>query len=260
MMRRSLLLAATLGLAVGVATPAVAQAAAFPVNPGPVVAGRTIIGTGQNLPPIAETTYNVGSYMAPQVSDYYTGRQIQRDRADVTLAAWRFVRDWTRQECGTTKASVRACKAMVVFDVDETLLNSYTYSTAQDPQFTFNPSTWTQYVDSCGYSAIPQARDVFKRLRALGVHIALVSSGASDTRTAMVACLNSLGISGWDRYVMRGERAADLSAAEYKALSRQRLQREGFTIVASIGDQVSDMSYGHLKRGFLMPNTMYYLH
>jgi len=259
-MRRAAIRVAALSVIATFTAPAIAQAAAFPVNPGPVVAGRTIIGTGQNLPPIAETTYNVGSYMAPQVSAYYTGEQISKDRADVTVAAWRFVRDWTREECGTTKALVRACKAMVVFDVDETLLNSYSYSIAQDPQFTFNPTTWTEYVDSCGYSAIPQARDVFDRLRALGVHIALVSSGASDTRTAMVACLNSLGISGWDRYVMRGDKAADLGAAEYKALSRQRLQREGFTIVASIGDQVSDMSYGHLKRGFLMPNTMYYLH
>jgi acid phosphatase len=38
------------------------------------------------------------------------------------------------------------------------------------------------------------------------------------------------------------------------------LERRGFTIVASVGDQVSDMSYGHLRRGFLMPNTMYYIH
>ena len=198
--------------------------------------------------------------MAPQVSDYYTGRQIQQDRADVTLAAWRFVRDWTRQECGTTKASVRACKAMVVFDVDETLLNSYSYSIAQDPQFTFNPTTWTEYVDACGYSAIPQTRELLNRLKALGVHVALVSAGARDTKAAMVACLNARGISGWDRYVMRGDAADNMSDAEYKALARSALKKRGFTIVASIGDQVSDMSYGHLKRGFLMPNTMYYLH
>ena len=133
------------GLALALVAPAAAQAAAFPVNPGPVVAGRTIIGSGQNLPPIAESTYNVGSSMAPQVDAYYTGRAIQTDRADVALAAWRFVRDWTRERCGATPSAVRTCKAMVVFDVDETLLNSYSYSVAQDPQFTFNPTTWTEY-------------------------------------------------------------------------------------------------------------------
>lgn len=249
-----------LGLSLGLVSPAVAQAAAFPVNPGPIAAGRTIIGTGQNLPPIAESTYNVGPYMAPQIEDYYTGGEIQRDRADVALAAWRFVRDWTRARCGSSTAEVRACKAMVVFDVDETLLNSYSYSVAQNPQFTFNSSTWDDYVASCGYSTIPQTRDLFARLKALGVHIALVSSGNRDTKPEMISCLNARGISGWDRYIMRGNAAPDVSAGEYKALARKDLERRGFTIVASIGDQVSDMSYGHLKRGFLVPNTMYYLH
>jgi predicted secreted acid phosphatase len=148
----------------------------------------------------------------------------------------------------------------VVFDVDETLLNSYTYSLAQDPQFTFNSTTWTEYVDSCGYSSIPQTRDLFNRVKKLGVSIALVSSGNRDTKASMVSCLNARGIDGWDRYIMRGDKDPDASSAEYKALARESLKRDGFTIVASVGDQVSDMSYGHLKRGFLMPNTMYYIH
>ena len=183
-MRRAARWAVGCGLALALITPAAAQAAAFPVNPGPMAAGRIIIGTGQNLPPIADATYNVGPYMAPQVEAYYTGTAIQQDRADVTLAAWRFVRDWVRERCGTTPAEVRACKAMVVFDVDETLLNSYSYSIAQDPQFTFNPTTWTAYVDACDYAGIPQARDLFNRLKKLGVRIALVSSGNRDTKAA----------------------------------------------------------------------------
>jgi hypothetical protein len=258
--RRAARWAVGCGLALTLIAPAAAQAAVFPVNPGPMAADRIIIGTGQNLPPIADTTYNVGPYMAPQVEAYYTGQVIQRDRAGVALAAWRFVRDYTRERCGTAPEEVRACKAMVVFDVDETLLNSYTYSLSQDPQFTFDPATWTDYVDSCGYSAIPQARDLFNRLKKLGVRIALVSSGNRDTKAAMVSCLNARGFSGWDRYIMRGDKAPGLSGGEYKALAREGLKRDGFTIVASVGDQVSDMSFGHLKRGFLMPNTMYYLH
>ena len=46
----------TTGLALALIAPAAAQAAAFPVNPGPAVAGRTIIGSGQNLPPISNST------------------------------------------------------------------------------------------------------------------------------------------------------------------------------------------------------------
>ena len=246
-------------ISIGVLAPAAAaQASAFPVNPGPMVAGRTIIGTGQNLPPIANETYNVGSYMAPQVEAYYTGKAIQHDRADVALAAWRFVRDWTRKNCGPTPADVKACKAAVVFDVDETLLNSYTYSLSTTPQFTFDPTTWTEYVDSCGYAAIPQTRDIFHRFLKLGLHVSLVSAASSDTRQAMVKCLHEKGIAGWDDYIMKGPNDK-LTDGEYKARARKGLEKEGLTIVASIGDQVSDMSFGHLRRGFLLPNTMYYI-
>ncbi|MGI9195919.1 MAG: HAD family acid phosphatase [Candidatus Nanopelagicales bacterium] len=247
---------ASLGL---MSTASAAQAAAFPVNPGPMVAGRTIIGTGQNLPPIAGETYNVGSYMAPVIEEYYTGKAIQRDRADVALAAWRFVRDWTRTRCGDTSAAVKACGAAVVFDVDETLLNSYSYSLSTRPQFTFDPTTWTEYVDECGYAGIPQTRDLFQRFTKLGVHVSLVSAGSRDTKQAMVSCLHKNGISGWDRYIMKGSAADNLTDAQYKATARAALERSGLTIIASIGDQVSDMSYGYLRRGFLMPNTMYYL-
>jgi hypothetical protein len=37
------------------------------------------------------------------------------------------------------------------------------------------------------------------------------------------------------------------------------LEREGYTIIASLGDQVSDMSFGALKKGFLLPNLMYFI-
>jgi len=51
-----------------------------------------------------------------------------------------------------------------------------------------------------------------------------VSAGNKDNKPFMVKCLNEHGIA------------------------------------ASVGDQVSDMSFGHLMHGFLLPNTMYYLH
>lgn len=236
------------------------QATAVPVDPGPVVKGRPIIGSGQNLPPINDTTYDIGSFPAPQVEAYYTGKAIKQDRQDVATAAWRWVRNWTAANCGRTKADIRACKATVVFDVDETLLNAYTYYLTTDPQFTYDNTTWNEYVDACGYAGIPQTRAIYNKFVSLGVRIALVSAGSKDNKDAMVRCLHTHGIAGWDHYIMRGEAGANLSDGEWKAQQRKHLQEKGLVLVASIGDQVSDMSYGHLLHGFLLPNTMYYLH
>jgi hypothetical protein len=57
----------------------------------------------------------------------------------------------------------------------------------------------------------------------------------------------------------RTDATASLSSARFKAKARKSLQDDGWTIVASVGDQVSDMAYGRLTYGFLMPNPMYFL-
>ena len=87
-----------------------------------------------------------------------------------------------------------------------------------------------------------------------------MSAGSKGNKPFMVKCLNEHGIAAWDRYIMRGEKGENLSDGEWKATQRKELERKGHRIVASVGDQVSDMSFGHLMHGFLLPNTMYYLH
>jgi len=48
-----------------------------------------------------------------------------------------------------------------------------------------------------------------------------------------------------------------VSAADFKAPQRERLTREGYTIVANIGDQPSDLAGGFAERAFLLPNPFY---
>jgi len=252
-------LAITIALLALMGGATAAQAAAFPVNPGPIVKGRPIIGTGQNLPPIAGVTYNIGPYPAEQIEAYYTSEAFPADHAAVADAAWEWVSTWVAEKCGDTRAEVVACRVAVVFDVDETLLNAYSYYADADPQFSYDSATWTEYVDACGYAPIPQTRELFDKFKSLGVHVVLISAGKRDTKPAMVECLNANGVSGWDRYIMRGDRAPQLATGEYKAMARKSVQRQGYRILASIGDQVSDMSHGHLRHGFLLPNTIYYL-
>ena len=250
--------AAVFAAATSVAVAASAQAAAFPVNPGPIVDGRKIVGTAQNLPPNEGTTYDAGPYPAPQIEAYYQSKALQQDRSDVTAAAWRWVKDWTITHCGTTYSEVRKCRVAIVFDVDETLLDAYSYYVNADPQFSWSSGTWDAYVAGCGYAGISQTRDLFNKAKKLGLRTFLISGAARDTKSDMVPCLKEHGISGWNRYIMKADNST-ATAAVWKAQQRARVQSDGYKIVASIGDQVSDMSNGHLMRGFLLPNTMYYL-
>ena len=47
------------------------------------------------------------------------------------------------------------------------------------------------------------------------------------------------------------------SAADFKAPQRQAIEREGYTIIANVGDQPSDLEGGFSERTFPLPNPFY---
>jgi HAD superfamily, subfamily IIIB (Acid phosphatase) len=53
------------------------------------------------------------------------------------------------------------------------------------------------------------------------------------------------------------EGARFASAADFKAPVRAAIERAGYTIIANMGDQPSDLAGGHAERTFLLPNPFY---
>jgi acid phosphatase len=47
------------------------------------------------------------------------------------------------------------------------------------------------------------------------------------------------------------------SAADFKAPQRARIEGQGYTIIANIGDQPSDLDGGFSERTYLLPNPFY---
>ena len=47
------------------------------------------------------------------------------------------------------------------------------------------------------------------------------------------------------------------SAADFKTPQRARIEAQGYTIIANIGDQPSDLAGGHSEQTFLLPDPFY---
>jgi acid phosphatase len=47
------------------------------------------------------------------------------------------------------------------------------------------------------------------------------------------------------------------SASDFKAPIRARIEQQGYTIVANVGDQPSDLAGGYAEKGFQLPNPFY---
>ena len=247
--------AALLGALLALAAAPAVNAAVVPVDPGPTAAGRPIVGTTQNLPPMTVTgNYFAGPQNAAAIEAYYESGNAQKDQQDVAKAARTWIYDWVDARCG---GSPEACDATVVFDIDETLLSNYAFY--KGTGFTFDQDGWNTFTESCKNSAIGPVRTLYRQLVRDGFAVVLLTGRSDSERKATAECLRERGMTGWHALILRTQAEASLSADDYKSQRRADLQREGHRIVASIGDQVSDMSRGHLKRGFLLPNLMYFI-
>ena len=76
-------------------------------------------------------------------------------------------------------------------------------------------------------------------------------------RTAMDRLLQAAGYTGYSRVMLAPIGAEYPSAADFKAPQRAAIEAEGYTIVANIGDQPSDLAGGHSERDFLLPDPFY---
>jgi acid phosphatase len=47
------------------------------------------------------------------------------------------------------------------------------------------------------------------------------------------------------------------SVADFKAPERAKIEMKGYTIIANVGDQPSDLAGGHAERTFQLPNPFY---
>ena len=230
------------------------------VDPGPeLAAGKVIVGSGQNLPSMeSPNPWDIGSYPADAVIAYQDGG-VQLDQAEVAAAAVLWTRAWLRRACGDVKPeTVRRCRAIAVFDVDDTLLSSYPVGLANDPQFGYDPAASDAAVMACSTPVIEASREAYRIFRSWGMATAIITGRPESQRAATVDCLAENGMNTWESVQLRP--ASDTgSAATYKKSARDSLIDQGWSIGPSIGDQVSDMSYGSLGRGFLLPNVRYFL-
>jgi acid phosphatase len=253
----SLLLA---GLVAGVAVsaPTAAQAAPSPVVPIVIVGQPTpIVGVNQGLPPLTPTQdYDAGPALAGVITAYRDSGRYQSDQRAVARAAQKFLRSWLRDEC----ESPRRCdgrKPAAVFDIDDTLVDWY--PTYLSTGFVAVPSVMDNAAENCLTPAIVAVRKVLHDAQRRGVSVFLISGRPAPARAVTVACLNKLDVANWDGLILRDPAQYALTAEQYKSAARAKIERRGYTIITSVGDQLSDMTGGHVVQGFRLPNPMYFI-
>ena len=93
--------------------------------------------------------------------------------------------------------------------------------------------------------------------KSLGTSVFFISDRDESQRAATEPNLQSAGYTGYTGLILAPAGAQYPSAADFKAPQRAAIEGEGYTIVANIGDQPSDLTGGHSQQTFLLPDPFY---
>lgn len=164
-------------------------------------------------------------------------------------------------------------KPALVLDIDETSLSNWPGLVTNDFSLIKDGPCDQSIPGACGIvswqlhakdEAIAPALKLFNAAKAKGVTVFFIT-GRCDVgpmREATIANLKAAGFDGWAELVLRPkESCAEKldSVDEFKAPARGKIEEQGYTIIANVGDQWSDLNGGHSRQNFKVPNPYYFI-
>ena len=197
---------------------------------------------------------NLGDFKR-QLTQYHQSGRYDRDVAAVLTMAEQYVE----------RRAPMVRKPALILDIDETALSNWPQIQANDyGRITNGPCELP--AGPCGQIAWQgRAEDeplrptlkLFQKAKAMGAAVFFITGRSEILRAATEANLRKAGYDGWVSVIMRPAGTTTPSAADFKVPERAKIMAQGFTIIANVGDQPSDLAGGYAERTFLVPNPFY---
>jgi predicted secreted acid phosphatase len=230
-----------------------AAAVVFSIG-SPVAAAEPPAPPAPIVPPPVQPA-NIGDLKSDAIWYYDTGAYL----TDLQLAAAPAIA-WIDEE------APRVDRPAVVFDIDETALSNWEVIKANDfgrvidgpctrlPQ---GPCGWRAWDLTAQSTVIQPTLDVFTAAHDRGAAIFFITGRDESQRAATERNLKSTGYRGYTQLIMEPVGAHFASAADFKAPQRAHIAERGYSIIANMGDQPSDLDGGFAERTYLLPNPFY---
>lgn len=119
------------------------------------------------------------------------------------------------------------------------------------------PYGWAAWDQLGRDPAITPTLRLFQRARALVITVFFITGRPESQRGSTERNLVAAGYKGYEKLYMVPEGTHFASAADFKTPIRAEIEQAGYTIVANVGDQPSDLQGGHAEKKYLLPDPFY---
>jgi predicted secreted acid phosphatase len=149
-----------------------------------------------------------------------------------------------------------AKKPALVLDIDETSLNNYPCLN-QNGGIPYSAVPYAVCVVAYNAPAINPVRALFRRAKEQGVKVFFITGRPEAIRAGTLTNLRASGFKGNYELILQPPGYSDPSMVPYKSGARKQIEQRGFTIIANVGDQQSDLNGGYSERTYKLPNPIY---
>jgi acid phosphatase len=202
----------------------------------------------------ADVLPNLGEEKAALLKYEHSG-QYRRDIATVAAEAQAYL----------ATHPLNVPKPALVLDVDETSLsnwreirvNDFGYIPFGGCDLDHGPCGANAWEGMGQADAIAPVLDLFLTARSRNISVFFITGRRESNRAPTETNLRRVGFDG---FVAVAHKPNDLhvkSAADFKAPERAKIVAAGYSILANVGDQPSDLAGGYADRTFLIPNPFY---
>ena len=163
--------------------------------------------------------------------------------------------------------AAQVAKPAVVLDIDETSLSNLPIELVDDFAFLSGVDCTPDLKGPCAFDswvALAKAKPIdgtlalFKAAKAHRVAVFFITGRHTNVEAATVTNLKAAGFEGWAGLTLRPDNDTGTTRA-YKSEARARIAAQGYTIIANVGDQASDLAGGHAERAYKLPNPFYFI-
>ena len=193
------------------------------------------------------------SHLKTEIKAYHESGEYYKELTAVITKA---------QECiinrvNLNKQQAHPQKLAVVLDIDETSLSNYDSMAARE--FGGADKPWKKEVLTGKATAIEPMLSLYNLMLKEGIYVFFVTGRTESQRLPTHKNLNDAGYYHWSGLYLKPETYQHESAIQFKSNTRALIAQQDYTIIATIGDQESDLKGGYAEQGFKLPNPYYYI-
>jgi hypothetical protein len=211
--------------------------------------------TGVGLPLVgAHGTLGAGEY-TEALKDYHESGKYEEDLERVGDRAHAYLRKRLRAMRAAPGKPKK--KPALVLDIDETSVSNYSCLAGSDFQNAVGANAACIIANT--EPAIEPTLDLYRFARRKGVAVFFITGRPDNIPQAREQTETNLKTAGYSDWEGLSLNPGDVETVPYKSGERRKIERDGYRIIANVGDQETDLRGGHADRGFKLPNPYYFI-